>query len=36
MMRDFYEVFAEIHDQIADLFYEAIQRRLPWTWEEDR
>ena len=30
------EVFAELHPKIADLFYEAIQRRLPWTWEPER
>lgn len=28
------EVFEEVHPKIADLFYEAINRRLPWTWEE--
>lgn len=30
------EVFEEVHGKIADLFYEAIQRRLPWTWEPER
>lgn len=30
------EVMREVHPKIADLFYEAINRRLPWTWEPER
>lgn len=30
------EVMAEVHPKIADLFHEAISKRLPWTWEPER
>ena len=30
------EVFEELHPRIADLFDEAINRRLPWTWDPER
>lgn len=30
------EVRAEIGPQVRDLFYEALERRLPWTWEAER
>lgn len=30
------DVMREVHPKIADLFYEAISRRLPWTWEPER
>ncbi|MDQ2934083.1 MAG: hypothetical protein M3R49_03710 [Chloroflexota bacterium] len=27
---------AEINPQVGELLYQALQRRLPWTWESDR
>lgn len=30
------EVFEELHPKIADLFYKAVNKRLPWTWEPER
>ncbi len=27
------EAIAEIGPQVRDLLYDALQRRLPWTWE---
>jgi hypothetical protein len=28
------EVIEEVGPQVRDLLYAAIERRLPWTWEE--
>lgn len=30
------EALAEIDTQVRDLLYEALNRRLPWTWEPER
>jgi hypothetical protein len=30
------EAAAEISPQVRDLLHEALQRRLPWTWEPER
>lgn len=30
------EAIEEIGPQVRDLLYEALQKRLPWTWEPSR
>jgi hypothetical protein len=29
------EVIAEIGPQVGELIYQALERRLPWTWQEE-